>query len=406
METEVQLSPKQAEYIQNANSRWNFKIGATQCGKTFIDVQYVIPNRIVERSGQKGLNVILGVSKETIERNVLEPMRDIWGDSLISPINSRNFATIMGEKVYCLGAEKITQVSKIRGAKFKYVYVDEIVDIHSDVFQLLKSRLSLPYSTCDASGNPSYPSHFIKKFIDSKEQGVDVYCQQWTLYDNPFLDKGYIRALESEYAGTVFYDRYILGKWTQAEGLIYPMFPNALESTSLASYEQYVLSVDYGTKNAFAALLWAKKDMCWTAIDEYYYSGRDEGRAKTDADYLQDMLDFIDGRQTSPMLTIVDPSAASFITALRKSGRFSVRNADNDVMNGIRDVATCMQTGRIKVLNSLTNWRKEVEGYVWDDEEETDRPIKINDHLMDSMRYFVRTMRLVKRDKPYVSPFG
>lgn len=263
METQVTLSPKQIEFIQNMNHRWSFKIGATQCGKTFIDVQYVIPNRIMERKGKKGLCVILGVSKETIERNVLEPMRDIWGSKLISEINSRNFATLFGEKVYCLGAEKVSQVSKLRGAKFKYVYVDEIVDINEQVFQLLKSRLSLPYSCCDAAGNPSYPSHFVKKFIDSAEKGVDVYAQQWTLYDNPFLPPNYVQSLETEYAGTVFYDRYILGKWTQAEGLIYPMFPEAFESPFLGIGQEYALSIDYGTQNAFAGLLWAREGTVW-----------------------------------------------------------------------------------------------------------------------------------------------
>lgn len=414
MDTNIQVSPKQAEYIRNANCRWNIKIGATQCGKTFIDVQYVIPHRIVERAGRKGLNVILGVSKETIERNVLEPMRDIWGEQLVSQINSRNFATIMGEKVYCLGAEKVSQVSKLRGAKFKYVYVDEIVDINAEVFQLLKSRLSLPYSVCDASGNPSYPTHFIKKFIDSKDKGVDVYCQQWTLYDNPFLSPGYVHALESEYDGTVFFDRYILGKWTQAEGLIYPMYLNALEEASPDPTEvhadQYALSIDYGTQNAFAALLWAKKGMTWHAISEYYYSGRDEGSMKTDDDYLQEMEKFVAGVvgvSQQSILTVIDPSAASFIAALRKSGKFSVRKADNDVMNGIRDTANCLKKGKVKVSSGLINWRKEVEGYVWDKKEGEDRPIKVNDHLMDSMRYFVRTMRLAKSgNNEYKSPFG
>lgn len=414
MDTNIQVSPKQAEYIRNANCRWNIKIGATQCGKTFIDVQYVIPHRIVERAGRKGLNVILGVSKETIERNVLEPMRDIWGEQLVSQINSRNFATIMGEKVYCLGAEKVSQVSKLRGAKFKYVYVDEIVDINAEVFQLLKSRLSLPYSVCDASGNPSYPTHFIKKFIDSKDRGVDVYCQQWTLYDNPFLSPGYVHALESEYDGTVFFDRYILGKWTQAEGLIYPMYLNALEEASPDLTEvhadQYALSIDYGTQNAFAALLWAREGMTWHAISEYYYSGRDEGSMKTDDDYLQEMEEYVAGIvgvSQQSILTIIDPSAASFIAALRKSGKFSVRKADNDVMNGIRDTANCLKKGKVKVSSRLTNWRKEIEGYVWDAKEGEDRPIKVNDHLMDSMRYFVRTMRLAKSGSSgYKSPFG
>lgn len=411
MDVEIQLSPKQAEYINNANSRWNLKIGATQCGKTFIDVQFVIPDRIAERTGKKGLNVILGVSKETIERNVLEPMRDIWGEKLVSPINSRNYAKILGEKVYCLGAEKITQVSKIRGAKFKYVYVDEIVDINEQVFELLKSRLSLPYSCCDASGNPSYPSHFIKRFIDSAKNGVDIYCQQWTLYDNPFLDPSYIQALESEYAGTVFYDRYILGKWTQAEGLVYPMFPLAREEPFLGLADSYGLSIDYGTQNAFAALLWAKEDNVWHVIKEYRYSGRDTGRQKTDADYVSDMEEFVKVLPESAfamggIVTIIDPSATSFITAMKRSDtRFRIRSADNNVIDGIRNTATCIQNGTIKIANSCDETFKEFEGYVWDDSID-DHPIKINDHLMDALRYFVKTMRLVKPVEKYNSVFG
>lgn len=410
METEVQLSPKQIDFINHMNHRWTFKIGATQCGKTFIDVQFTIPSRIMDRKGKKGLCVILGVSKETIERNVLEPMRDIWGNQLISEINSRNFATLFGEKVYCLGAEKVSQVSKLRGAKFKYVYVDEIVDINEQVFQLLKSRLSLPYSCCDAAGNPSNPSHFVKKFIDSAENGIDVYAQQWTLYDNPFLPASYVRALETEYAGTVFFDRYIMGRWTQAEGLIYPMFPNAFEAPFLGLGREYALSIDYGTQNAFAGLLWAKEDKVWHVIHEYRYSGRDTGRQKTDADYVQDMEQFVRALPEAAfagggLLTVIDPSATSFITAIRRSKTpFRVRHADNDVFNGIRDTAVCLQNGTVKISDQCKEIKKEFEGYVWDDSEE-DKPIKVNDHLMDAMRYFVRTKRLVKPQVEYKSMF-
>ena len=410
METKVTLSPKQVEFVQNMDHRWCFKIGATQCGKTFIDVQFVIPNRIVERSGKKGLCVILGVSKETIERNVLEPMRDIWGDNLVSEINSRNFATLFGEKVYCLGAEKVSQVSKLRGAKFKYVYVDEIVDINEQVFQLLKSRLSLPYSCCDAAGNPSHPSHFVKKFIDSAEDGIDVYAQQWTLYDNPFLPSSYVHSLEMEYAGTVFYNRYILGQWTQAEGLIYPMFPEAFESPFLGLGQEYALSIDYGTQNAFAGLLWAREGNVWHIIHEYRYSGRDAGRQKTDEDYVRDMEKFVEllpeEAMSGGLLTIIDPSAASFIEAIRRSKTpFRVRHANNDVLDGIRNTAACLQNGTVKISNECTELRKEIEGYVWDDSED-DKPVKVNDHLMDAMRYFVKTKRLVKPRTEYKSVFG
>ena len=417
METEVQLSPKQVEYIQNAHSHWNFKIGATQCGKTFIDVQYVIPHRIMNGTGKKGLNVILGVSKETIERNVLEPMRDLWGDKLISSINNRNFATLFGEKVYCLGAEKVSQVSKLRGAKFKYAYVDEIVDINQEVFQLLKSRLSLPYSCCDAAGNPSYPAHFIKEFIDSAERGVDIYCQQWTLYDNPFLDPSYVRAMEAEYAGTVFFSRYVKGEWTRAEGLIYPMYLDAQEDALPETFEEYALSIDYGTQNAFAALLWGRSGTVWYAFREYYYSGRDTGRQKTDEDYKQDMVAFVNDLPERVFLqggieTILDPSAASFKAALREvilpNGyrMFRVRDADNDVLNGIQDTARCIQQGRVKFHKRCTNTFREFGGYVWDISSEEDRPLKENDHSMDSLRYMVRTKRLVKpTPKTYKSPF-
>lgn len=429
METEIILSPKQIEYINNMNHRWGFKIGATQCGKTFIDVQYVIPHRIVAGSGKKGLNVILGVSKETIERNVLEPMRDIWGDRLVSPINSRNFATLFGEKVYCLGAEKITQVSKLRGAKFKYAYVDEIVDIHEQVFQLLKSRLSLPYSCCDASGNPSYPSHFIKEFIDSAEDGVDIFCQSWTLYDNPFLDSSYVRAMEVEYQGTILFNRYVMGEWTQAEGLVYPLYkealvdttPDALPGASVDVYEDYALSIDYGIMNAFAALLWGMKDGVWYCFRSFYHSGRNSRVQKTDEDYKQDMIRltsdlplraFVNGLQT-----ILDPSATSFIVAMREvmftlggghkmetRRKFKVMGANNDVFNGINNTARCMQKGTIKISRTACrDMVLEFGGYVWD---QGDQPLKENDHAMDAMRYFVNTKNLIKPRSKYISPFG
>lgn len=219
----IELSPKQCEFINNATHRYNGKIGATQCGKTYVDISYVIPDRILERKGKQGLNLILGVTKETIERNVLEPMRDYWGNNLIGTINNRNISILFGEKVYCLGAEKVSQVSKLRGAKFKYVYIDELVDCNEEVFALLKSRLSLPYSICDFTGNPKHPKHFVKKFIDSD---ADVYCQSWEIDDNPFLDPRVVEELKKEYAGTVYYYRYIKGMWMAAEGLIYRIFAN------------------------------------------------------------------------------------------------------------------------------------------------------------------------------------
>ena len=115
----MSLSIKQKEYIQNANHRYNIKVGATRSGKTYLDIIYTIPERIRERSGLEGLYAILGVSKGTIERNVLEPLRERFGDEMVGTINSNNIVKMFGEQVYCLGAEKVSQVSKIRGASIK-----------------------------------------------------------------------------------------------------------------------------------------------------------------------------------------------------------------------------------------------------------------------------------------------
>lgn len=221
----IEISSKQADYIKNANHRWNGKIGATQCGKTYIDTLYIIPNRIIERIDKKGLNFIVGVSKETIKRNVIEPLQELYGEQ-IGNIGSNNICKMFGEKVYCLGADNVGRVAKFRGARVKYLYIDEIVDINKEVFELLKSRLSFEYSCCDFAGNPQSRTHWAKDFIDSD---IDIYCQHYTLFDNPFLPKEYIKQLCAEYDGTVYYNRYVLGQWCNAEGIIFKPIADSKE---------------------------------------------------------------------------------------------------------------------------------------------------------------------------------
>ena len=223
MNNEIELSRKQIEYINNANHRWNGKVGATQCGKTYVDTLFVIPDRIIERIGKKGLNFIVGVSKETITRNIIEPLQEIYGNKAITDISSKNTSTMFGEKVYCLGADNVGRVAKFRGARAKYIYIDEVYDINKEVFELLKSRLSFEYSVCDFAGNPQSPTHYVEEFIHSD---VDLYLQRYTIFDNPFLPKVYVDNLCKEYEGTVYYNRYILGQACSAEGLIYTRFAN------------------------------------------------------------------------------------------------------------------------------------------------------------------------------------
>lgn len=235
----MQLSKKQNEYIINATHRWNIKSGAVRSGKSFVDTAYIVPKRIRERDGLPGLNVIMGVSKESIERNVLQPMREIYTSDLIGNINNRNVARVCGEDVYCLGAEKVSQVAKIQGASIKYCYGDEIAKWNKEVFQMLKSRLDKTYSCFDGACNPEHPTHWLKEFIDNVE--LDIYLQKYTIFDNPFLDPEFVKQLCKEYDGTIYYDRLILGLWKRADGSIYKRFadnPEAFQCEIVDEFSQ------------------------------------------------------------------------------------------------------------------------------------------------------------------------
>lgn len=397
----MSFTEKQLEFYKNASHRWNIKVGATRSGKTYGDYFWV-PKRIRNRIGKDGLVLILGVSKNTIERNILEPMRTIWGPDLVGTVSTDNTCYLFGERAHCLGAEKVSQVAKIRGASVKYCYGDEVAEWNEEVFELLKSRLDKPYSCFDGALNPEGPNHWLKKFLDSN---ADIYMQHYTIFDNPFLPEEFVQELCKEYEGTVYYGRYIEGNWALAEGLIYPMYEDAF--ADIVSYnkpEQYCLSIDYGTMNAFAGILWGKYGETWYALKEYYYSGRDTGIQKTDWEYGAALDEFVG--DLTELETIVDPSAASFITLLRhKHGKYKVRPADNAVEDGIRETARALKKGKIKISRKMKHWKKEAGGYVWDKDSLEDKPVKINDHLMDAMRYFVKTKRIAVDREEYRSPF-
>lgn len=410
------LTTKQSEYIVNATARWNLKVGAVRSGKSFVDVAHVIPDRLIELSDEQGLNLFMGVSKETIERNILQPMRELYTDEIVGSINNRNVAIVCGVPVYCLGAEKITQVAKIQGMSVKYCYGDEIAKWNPDVFKMLQSRLDKPYSCFDGSCNPESPTHWLKQFIDNPE--IDSYIQKYQIFDNEYLPKDFVDNLCKEYEGTVYYKRYILGEWALAEGLIYPMYQNALvDALPDVPASEYVVSIDYGTMNAFAAILWSKRDGVWYAEREYYYSGRDTGQQKTDNEYASDLNDWISdiwewqkmhprytalaGRSYDKIPTIIDPSAASFIALLKKKEWSKVRQADNAVSDGIRETAVALQMGYCKILRpAMPNLIKELGGYAWDDKASQrgeEKPIKEADHLCDCLRYHIFTNRVSRK---------
>lgn len=392
----LQLSKKQQEYLNNATHRWNFKSGATRSGKTYLDYALVIPKRIMNRKGKDGLTVILGVTKSTIERNVLEPMRNLYGEKLVGEINSQNKCYLFGEWVYCLGAEKVSQVSKLRGASIKYCYGDEVADWNEDVFDMLKSRLDKEYSCFDGALNPQGPNHWLKKFLDSD---ADIYCQLYTIFDNPFLSKEFVENLCKEYWGSVLYKRYILGEWALAEGLVYSSFSRERNVFSgevdYNPKSEYYLTVDYGTMNPFAVgLIEFTEDGVVRQIKEAHYSGRETGTTVDNEYYHKMLVDIAEGYAINSV--IIDPSAAAMKATIRKYGTFRTIDGKNDVLNGIQEVTKYLGMAYLLIHESCEETIKEFESYAWDEELSAktgvDTVIKENDHHMDAIRYFIYTV--------------
>lgn len=383
----MNFSKKQLEYWRCANHRWNIKQGATRSGKTFLDY-YLIPKRIGDCTG-RGLIVLLGNTRGTLERNILEPMRNIWGKELVGTVSNDNTVKMFGKKVYILGADKVSQVQKLQGAGIEYCYGDEITTWHEDVFSMLKSRLDKPNSIFDGTCNPDSPNHWFKKFLDSD---ADIYLQHYVIDDNPFNSPAFVENLKKEYAGTVYYDRFILGLWAAAEGLVYPMFSSEkhIENLQELPVGEYYVSIDYGTINPTSMGLWCRQKNRAIRVKEFYYDSKKHIKQFTDEEYYRKLCELAQG--VDIRYVIVDPSAASFIETIRRHGKFMVKKANNSVIDGIRYCATLLETGKLLFDSSCKDIIREFGAYCWDCSQNFDAVIKNNDHAMDDMRYFCQTI--------------
>lgn len=292
----------------------------------------------------------------------------------------------------------------IQGRTLAGVLLDEVVLMPESFVNQALARCSVDGSRIWFSCNPGSPQHwFYKNWIEGSAQRNALYLH-FNMRDNPALSDSILARYEAMYSG-VFYDRYILGKWVLAEGLIYPMFGDECTvdapPTNTGKVEYYV-SCDYGTLNPFAALLWRWDGKTATLMREYYYSGREKQQSKTDEEYYQDVARWIEDVPIRSF--IVDPSAASFIETLRRHKKFLVRHAKNDVLPGIMTTSRYLQDGTIKVCKECKNTIKEFGLYRWDEESNEDRPIKENDHAMDAVRYFAYTVLREKVGKKAYTP--
>lgn len=382
----MKMSAKQREFWRSANHRWNIKEGATRSGKTYLDY-YLIAKRVLSTHGE-GLICLIGNTRSTLERNILAPMRSIWGEDLVGAIKGNSTVSLFGKTCYALGADKASQKERLQGAGIEYCYGDEITTWNREVFEMLKSRLDKPHSCFDGTCNPDGPEHWLLEFMNS---GADVFRQSYTIYDNPYLPQEFVENLEREYRGTVYFDRFILGKWTRAEGLVYPMFDRRKHTFSDPPADgRYFISIDYGTVNPTSMGLWCVADGKAYRIREFYHDSRRELRRLTDGDYYERLCALAGDLPVE--YVVVDPSAASFITLIRREGRFCVLKAKNSVTDGIRYCAGLINDGKIMIHNSCRDTLREFGAYSWDEKACTDCVIKENDHAMDDIRYFCTTV--------------
>lgn len=296
---------------------------------------------------------------------------------------------------YIFGGKDERSQDLIQGITLAGCFFDEVALMPQSFVNQATGRCSVDGSKFWFNCNPDGPYHWFKtEWIDRAREKNLLYLH-FTMDDNLSLSEKIKERYRNMYSG-VFFKRFISGLWAVAEGIIYDMFDSAkhvVYSLDNLIRSDYYVSCDYGTQNATVFLLWCKdREGAWVCCKEYYHSGRDEESQKTDSEYADDLKEWLAGIR--PVKIVVDPSAASFIVELKKRG-YRIKKARNDVLDGIRRVATLLMQKKIKFYRECENTLREFSSYMWDEKASQrgeDKPVKFQDHCMDAVRYFVYTV--------------
>ena len=338
-----------------------------------------------------------GKSVVSLRRNLLQeltPMLQELGFQCREK-RSENLVVIRRDgrenRFYLMGGKDEGSAAFIQGVTLAGVLLDEAALMPRSFVEQAIARCSVAGSRLWFNCNPEGPQHwFYQEWILKSEERNALYLH-FTMEDNPSLSPRIRQRYRSSYSGA-FYRRFILGEWTAAKGLVYDFFDPARDAQPKpeGDMEAYVISVDYGTANPCSFGLWGRRDGVWYRMEEYYYASRRTGVQLTDQEYTAALGRLAGGR---PIRCVVaDPSAASFITALRQAG-YRVVRANNDVLSGIRTTADLLKSGRLVICQGCGDCLREIGLYRWsEDTSGRDAPRKDNDHAMDDMRYFAATI--------------
>lgn len=401
------LSPKQREFILHSTRKINIAHGSVRSGKT-VGTLF----RFMQAAGECPDSQIwmIGHTSTTIFDNAIRLIIEPKGKGIPDPLAIfRPFCTWMkGDRelrykdkvISTVGAKDSGAIGAIQGKTFSLAYCDEITLYPESIIDMIDTRLSNPHSMLFSSCNPSHPTHKIKQWVDKAvASDPNYYHLHFTLDDNPYLEQSYKERIRASLSG-VFYRRNYLGEWCLAEGAIFDFFERSTyvvgRPPRCADY--WIVGVDYGTNNAFAAVLIGVSTgnktqtgaMMWVE-KEYYWDHKVKGRQKTNSEFADDLKKWMEPYAVRSIY--LDPSAAAFRLELQRRGLHPV-NADNDVDNGIQKLTSEMKKGSLFICSECTNLIREIESYVWDPkcaEKGYDEPLKQNDHAIDALRYAVHT---------------
>ena len=378
--------------------------GSVRAGKTVVmSLSYVM--WAMETFNEENLGMA-GKTIGAFRRNVITPLKRMLKSRgyRVKDHRADNFLTISKNGVtnyfYVFGGKDERSQDLIQGITLAGMFFDEAALMPESFVSQAEARCSVDGSKYWYNCNPASPYHWFKeKYIDKLKE-KNLIRLHFTMDDNPSLSARVINRYKRMFTG-VFYQRFILGLWVLAEGVIYDMFDKDKHSvqTKDRRYTEYYVSIDYGTQNPTTFGLWGMFEGKWYKIKEYYYDGRNSSRQKTDVEYSKDLKAFVKGIRTKGI--IVDPSAASFIAQLRKDG-FYVIEAKNAVLDGIRNVQTALMDEMILFNDCCKETFREFSSYVWDKkaaDRGEDKPIKQFDHAMDADRYFVNTILFAPKAK-------
>lgn len=345
---------------------------------------------------------LCGKTIGSLRRNVVKPLKRMLRGRGYKCKDHRasneNYLTISkngkSNDFYLFGGKDEGSQDLIQGITLAGVLFDEVALMPQSFVNQATARCSVERAKMWFNCNPDGPYHWFKiEYLDKLKEKNAVHLH-FTMDDNLSLSEKVKERYKRMYSG-IFYKRYILGLWCLAEGVIYDMFNEDFHKvkTIPKKYEKYYVSIDYGTQNATVFLLWGLYNGKWYIIKEYYYSGRDTSLQKSDVQYSKELKNFLG--DIVPVKIIVDPSAASFIKQLRDDGFKNILKAKNDVIDGIRTVASALNLSLFYVNDICKETLKEFSSYVWDPKKldhGVEEVLKDNDHCMDAIRYFIYTI--------------